>query len=87
MDGIDATRNLIRKTWFDEKNCRAGINYLQLYRTEPNDRTGVLSTRPLHDHTSHGADAARYFAVEMGSRTGQTWGEGINYDMLDRMAV
>jgi hypothetical protein len=87
MDGIDATRNLVRKAWFDKNNCKAGINYLQLYRTETNDKTGVQSTRPLHDHTSHGADAARYFAVEMGSRTGQTWGEGINYDMLDRMAV
>ena len=87
MDGIDATRNMLRKCWFDEKNCRQGINHLQLYRSEPNERTGVLSTRPLHDHTSHGADAARYFAVEMGNRNGATWASGINYDLLDSVAV
>ena len=87
MDGIDATRNLIKKMWFDEQNCRLGINALQLYRAELNQKTGVLNTRPLHDHTSHGCDALRMFAVERGQRGGRNWSEGINYDMLDRAAV
>ncbi len=87
MDGIDATRNLIRKAWFDKTNCKLLINHLQLYRADVIEATGVLSHRPRHDHTSHGADAVRYFAVEMGSSNGQSWGSGINYDMLDRMAI
>lgn len=87
MDGIDATRNLIRKMWFDEDNCRLGINALQLYRAELNQKTGVLNTRPLHDHTSHGADALRMFAVERGQRGASKWASDINYDMLDRAAV
>jgi phage terminase large subunit len=87
MDGIEATRNLIRKAWFDKTRCREGINHLQLYRSEPDQRTNVLKTTPLHDHTSHGADAARYFATVMGNRHGNNWSSGINYDLLDKMAV
>lgn len=88
MDGIEATRNMLQKTWIDETNCRQGLNYLQLYRADFNERTGVPSTRPLHDHTSHAADALRMYAVEMGSRQdGGSWGSGINYDILDRLAV
>jgi hypothetical protein len=87
MDGIEATRNMLAKTYIDETLCRQGLNFLQLYRCDFNDKTGVASTRPLHDHTSHAADALRMYAVEMGQRSGANWASGINYDMLDRMAV
>lgn len=87
MDGIDATRNLLNKTWIDEVKCRKGLNFLQLYRSDFNDKTGVQSIRPLHDHTSHAADALRMYAVEMGMRGSSSTTMDINYDMLDRMAV
>ena len=87
MDGIDATRVMLKKVWIDEVKCRMGLNFLQLYRADFNDKTGVPSTRPLHDHTSHAADALRMYAVEMGQRSHGSWGAGINYDMLDRLAV
>lgn len=88
MDGIDATRNMLCKTWIDETKCRSGLNHLELYRCNFNEKTGVPSIRPLHDHTSHAADALRMFAVEMGQRQSLgNWSSGINYDMLDRMAV
>lgn len=86
MDGIEATRNLIPKMWFDDKRCRMGVNHLQLYRAELNEKTGVLSNKPLHDHTSHAADALRMYAIEMGQRS-SAWDKPINYDLLDRMAV
>jgi hypothetical protein len=87
MDGIDATRNLLRRTWFDERATAKGLNCLRLYRSEWDDKKRVFSTRPLHDHTSHAADALRMFAVEMGQRHGNNWASGINYDMLDKLAV
>jgi hypothetical protein len=87
MDGIDATRNMLRKTWIDTDKCQLGLNFLQLYRADFNERTGVPSTRPLHDHTSHAADALRMFAVEMGQRNTGGWAAPINYDMLDKVAV
>lgn len=87
MDGIDATRSLLGKTWIDRTKCEDLINHLQLYRTEWDDKKGVFSTRPLHDHTSHGADSVRMYAVENLVATGEgLGGPALNYDMLNRMA-
>jgi hypothetical protein len=33
------------------------------YRKEWDDKRGYWKDKPLHDNTSHGADAFRYFAV------------------------
>lgn len=87
MDGIDATRNLLKKAWIDPDKAQYGLDCLRLYRSEWDDKKRIFSTRPLHDHTSHAADALRMFAVEMGQRHGNSFAAGINYDMLDRMAV
>ena len=89
MDGIDATRNLLRKCWIDKDKCRTAVNSLQLYRADMNEKTGVFSTRPRHDHTSHCCDALRMYAVELGGRQSpdSSWGTGINYDMLNKVAV
>jgi hypothetical protein len=87
MDGIDATRNMLAKTWIDPDKCKMGLNHLELYRAEMNEKTGVLSVRPYHDHTSHAADAWRMFAVEMGQRPGgRHWSAPIDYGQLDLMA-
>lgn len=87
QDGIDATRNLLKKAYIDKNNCLHGINCLQLYRSDWDDKKLVYSNAPIHDWTSHCADALRMFAVEMGGRAGNLWGTGINYDMLDEMTV
>lgn len=86
MDGIEATRQMLKRTWVDVGNCREGLTHLQLYRSEWDDRKRIFSLRPLHDHTSHAADALRMFAVERGQSHSKDWGQGINYDMLDKMA-
>ncbi len=53
---------------FDEEKCEEGITYLEGYRKEWDDKRGCWKDRPLHDNTSHGADAFRYFAVAMTKR-------------------
>jgi len=88
MDGIDATRTLLKRCWFNSNSAgvRMLFNHLQLYRAEINQKTGVLATRPLHDHTSHAADAMRMYAVEMGQRNGPNqWSAPINYDLVDNL--
>lgn len=82
MDGIDATRTLLKRCWFDREKAGDGFNHLQQYRTEENQRTGVFSLRPLHDHTSHAADALRMYAVESRGNSGN-WGSAIQYDLVD----
>ncbi len=62
-EGIDATRNLLPRCWFDEQKCSKGVTALDAYRKEWNDRHGCWSSRPLHNFASHGADAFRILAV------------------------
>ncbi|MEL6361714.1 MAG: terminase family protein [Pseudomonadota bacterium] len=62
-DGIQAARSFIASCWFDEKRCERGIEALRQYRREFDEKGRMFRTRPLHDWTSHGADAWRYLAV------------------------
>jgi len=63
QDGIDAARMLIARCWFDAARCKDGIEALKLYRQDRHDRTGTWTGKPVHDWTSHAADAFRYLAV------------------------
>jgi hypothetical protein len=64
-DGIDAVRNLLPKCWFDSLRCNEGIRALRNYRKEYDERRMEYKTRPLHDWSSHAADAFRYLAVSI----------------------
>ena len=61
-DGIEAVRRLIPRTWIDEKRCELGLRAIRDYR-EKRDEKRRLGMGPLHDWTSHAADALRYLAV------------------------
>ena len=63
-DGIQAARMLLPKCWFDREKCGTGVEALKMYRRRFDDRRQEYQLRPLHDWTSHYADAFRYFAVE-----------------------
>lgn len=62
-EGIDAVRNILNKCWFDEEKCSSGIRALESYRRQWNDRQGCWSSQPLHNSSTHGADAFRMMAV------------------------
>lgn len=63
MDGIQTVRNLLPRCWFDRKRCAEGIEALRLYRREWDDRKQTFRAGPLHDWTSHAADAFRCGAM------------------------
>ena len=65
MDGIEHAREILPLCEFDENKCSEGISHLEHYRKEWDDKRGCWKDKPLHDHTSHGADGFRYFAVAM----------------------
>jgi len=69
MDGVNALRMLIPTCWFDKEKCKDGIEALRMYRREWDDKRQEFRTNPLHDWTSHYADAARYFAVAHQEKT------------------
>ncbi len=62
-DGIEATRALLRRCWIDEKNCEQGLNALINYRRDYDEKTKTMSSRPVHDWSSHGSDALRTYAT------------------------
>jgi len=63
QSGIEATRAMLGRVWFDAEACADGIEALRLYRTEWDDELRVFSKKPLHDWTSDYADSVRMFAV------------------------
>ncbi len=63
MDGINAARVLMPNVWFDKDKCSRGLEALRQYRREYDDKTRAFKERPLHDWTSHAADAFRYLAM------------------------
>lgn len=68
-DGIEDARRCLDVCIFDQKKCEPGIKALESYRKEWNDKLGCWRDRPLHDWSSHYADAFRYLAVvEIGKR-------------------
>jgi hypothetical protein len=62
LDGINVTRRMLGRTWIDGNRCERGIEALRQYRREYDDRLKDWKRNPLHDWTSHGADALRTFA-------------------------
>lgn len=62
-DGIQAARLLFAKLVIDETKCRSLIEALQNYRWDYNEKLGQFKSHPLHDWSSHAADAFRYLAV------------------------
>ena len=62
-DGIQAVRSLLPRCWFDRTRCARGLEALRMYRRDYDEKGQEYRVRPVHDWTSHYADAFRYFAV------------------------
>ena len=63
QDGIQAVRMMLPRTYIDKDNCLELLDALRLYRREWDGEKKVFRDKPLHDWTSHAADAMRYCAV------------------------
>lgn len=76
QDGIDKSRALIRKAYFDKERCARGLECLENYQYKRDERTKSYGRQPVHNWASNGSDAFRTAAVTLG---GVTTGKG--YDM------
>lgn len=63
MDGINAVRKALPLCWFDENRTEYGLDALRQYRSEYDEDANVFDDKPLHDWSSHAADAFRYLAM------------------------
>lgn len=66
--GIESVREILPKCVFNETACKDGIKALESYRKEWDEKRGTWRDSPLHDWSSHGADAFRTFAVHVINR-------------------
>lgn len=64
--GIERVRKYLPKCFIDATKCERAIKCLEGYRKSYNEKFNVYSENPVHDYTSHAADAFRYlcYAVE-----------------------
>jgi phage terminase large subunit len=69
-DGIDATRRLFPRMYFDAEGCGKsekpkpnGLDILRSYRGEYDPVRRRLANVPVHDWASHGADALRCYVM------------------------
>jgi phage terminase large subunit len=73
VDGIENVRGILSRCYFDEKKCERGLDALRQYRKEALEekkQRGVdlvvtYKSTPVHDWTSHGADAFRMLAMSI----------------------
>jgi hypothetical protein len=63
LDGINAARRTLPRCVFHARCEEVGISALEQYRREWDDEKKAFKANPLHDWSSHGADAFRYLAL------------------------
>jgi len=63
IPGIDAVRNMLNRCWFDEKKCAKGLKAIDNYKKDWDERNACWRSQPLHNWSSHGADALRTLAT------------------------
>ena len=64
-DGIEAVRSNFNKLWIDQTKCVDLVKALENYRQEWDDKHKVYKRVPLHDWSSHWADAMRYLVISL----------------------
>jgi hypothetical protein len=62
-DRINAVRAILSRCWFDASACKVGIEALKQYQRKWDDNRKTFQDAPLHDWTSHAADAFSYGAI------------------------
>jgi phage terminase large subunit len=59
LTDIESVRKFLAKCWFDERRCGNGLKALGAYRVEMDEKLRIPKPKPVHDWSSHGADAFR----------------------------
>ena len=62
-DGIHAVKMVLPRCFIDVDNCGSLINALRHYHRKFSDKERVYKIKPVHDWSSHAADAMRTLAT------------------------
>lgn len=82
-DGVEAVRNILPLCWFNEEKTRRGLDALEQYRQDWDEKHQTF--KRVHDWTSHAADAFRYLAVGLRERRdlGFQFDGAVDWDPFD----
>lgn len=61
--GISLVKTTLSKCWFDQTKCREGLKLLENYKKKWSTSFGGWTSDPVHDDSSHCADAFRYLCA------------------------
>jgi hypothetical protein len=62
-DGIHAAQMVFGRCWFDAEKCKSGLDALRQYHRGYNEKNRAFRNTPVHDWSSHFADAFRYMSI------------------------
>jgi len=62
-EGRESLRALLPRCHFDKTRCETLIDALRDYRHDFDSKNNAFKSKPIHDWTSHFADAMQYFAL------------------------
>ena len=62
-DGIHAAQMVFARCWFDAEKCKSGLDALRQYHRGYNEKNRAFRNTPVHDWSSHFADAFRYMSI------------------------
>ncbi|MEM5294233.1 terminase [Burkholderia sp. JPY481] len=78
--GITQTRMALSSAYFDAEGCKEGLDHLEKYSKEWDERGATWKNYPKHDKHSNGADALRQWGQHFKKIAARNdWGGDINY--------
>lgn len=81
--GINQTRMALSSAYFDTEGCKEGLDHLEKYSKEWDQRGGCWKNAPKHDAHSNAADALRQWGQKQKALTTRNdWGGSLNYGRL-----
>ena len=88
QDGINAVRSRFSRYHFNRDNCDAALKKLELYHRRYDKKRETFVSEPVHDNTSHCADALRCEAMSEDIRQDHFFKENkinviTDYDIFD----
>ena len=87
--GITRGRNLLHRAVFNRADTETGRHMLGAYKYEYDEKKQTWTDKPVHDFSSHGADAFRYMAhaEELGYTQVELWAQSVDWSDTDRAAI
>ena len=92
LDGIEATRFILGKCWFDEQNASELLGALRAYRKDWDSKKGCYRNRPLDNWCCDSCDAMRMLAITIRENRHfkdeeyKQHGNGNGYDVLNPLS-